>query len=317
MSTTYNSYYKPEVNLIHENTQILKTVLLLERKYAAPYIARILMGDSRFDLRKVTHKELETYGALDHLSSFRIEDLVYYLVEQDLLEVDDPQYGTIVISKEGSAWLDDPQDMIVNRKDVYTGWWGFELRMAVRSIRKEAAENLGKRPYELFSNYAIAQMTRELPQTEEELDTIPSMRDLDQAVKLLILTAINQVAEKKNEDANSGIYSKAHSPSHRKVKDLYESGFSLEEIAERRKLQTRTVREYLFTLQKAGMLDLKPWIEQHLDPKILYKGAEYFRTVEDRRLKAAHEVLGMDYDTLALCRDYVDRAGEPGLQYAS
>lgn len=319
MTTTSGAgaFYAQKANLIHEITQILKTVLLLERNYGAGYIARIAMGDSRFDLRKAAHKHLESYGALDSLSNLRIEDIIYYLIDLDFLEVNNEQYGTIAITDEGIAWLDEPQDMHVNRKEVYTGWWGFELRMALRSIRKDAAESADKRPYELFSNHAMVRMIRELPQTEQALDELPGMKTLSQAIKLLILTAINQIIEKKEEDANSGVYTKASSPSHRKVKDLYESGFSLEEIAERRKLQTSTVLQYLFNLEKAGKLDLNPWTEQHIDPKVLYKGAEYFRSVEDRRLSAAHQVLGIDYDTLALCRNYVDRVGEPELKYAS
>ncbi|MEM7373704.1 MAG: RQC domain-containing protein [Bacteroidota bacterium] len=317
MTTETQKSFPTDINLQHESMQILKTVLLLDRPYSAAYISRILIGDNRFDLRKVSHKDLETFGALDAHSRFRLEDIIYYLTEEQLLEVTDPQYGTLKITDSGTQWLDNPQNMIVMRKEIFTGWWGFELLLAVRSIRKEAADRLGKQAYELFTNYTIACMIHQLPQDEQSLNALPGISQLEQAVKLLLLTAINQIVEKKEEDAVSGIHSKANSPSHRKVKDLYESGFSLEEIAERRKLQTTTVRKYLFTLHEAGKLDLNPWIEQQLDPKILYKGAEYFRSVDDRRLKPAHEVLGIDYDTLALCRHYAEKVGEPAMRYAS
>ena len=317
MSTQTTPNFKPEINLAHELIQILKTVLLLERPYGAGYIARIVTGDSRFELRKVTHKQLETFGSLDEHSKFRIEDIVYHMIESNLLEVTDPQYGTIQITEIGRAWLNEPKDWIVNRKQVFTGWWGYELLSAIRNIRKEAAAHSGKLPYELFSNYALARIVHGLPQTEEGLREIPGMKNLDQATLLLILTAIHEIVEKKAEDAESGIHSKANSPSHRQVKDLYESGFSLEEIAQRRNLQTQTARGYLFTLHKAGKLDLNPWIEQHLDPKVLFKGTEYFRSVDDRRLKSAQQVLGMDYDTLAFCRLYAEKVGESPLEYAS
>ena len=317
MSTQSTPKYNPEINLAHEFIQILKTVLLLERPYGASYVARIVTGDTRFELRKVTHKQLETFGSLDEHSKFRTEDIVYHLIESNLLEVTNPQYGTIQITEIGRAWLNEPKDWIVNRKDVFTGWWGVELLTAIRKIRNEAAAQAGKLPYELFSNYAIAKMIHELPETEEGLKKMPGMQNLDQASRLLILAAIHEIIEKKVEDTESGVHSKANSPSHRQVKDLYESGFSLEEIAQRRNLQTQKAREYLFTLHKAGKLDLNPWIEQHLDPKILFKGTEYFRSVDDRRLKSAQEVLGMDYDTLAFCRLYAEKVGEAPLKYAS
>lgn len=317
MTTKSQTSYSSEINLTHEATHILKTVMLLERPYSASYISRILVGDSRFDLRKITHKELETFGALEGISKFRLEDIIYFLIDIDLLEVLDRRYGTLKVPKAGSSWLDAPQDIMVQKKEVFTGWWGLELLLALRSIRKDAADRLGKQAYELFTNYTMACMIHELPQTEEELNQLSGLKDLEPAVKLLILSAINEIVEKKEKDALKGTYSKANSPSHRKVKDLYESGFGLEEIAERRKLQTSTVREYLFTLHEAGKLNLNPWIEQHLDPKVLYKGTEYFRSVDDRRLKPAHEVLGIDYDTLALCRHYAEKVGEPAMRYAS
>ncbi|MEM7660219.1 MAG: helix-turn-helix domain-containing protein, partial [Bacteroidota bacterium] len=256
-------------------------------------------------------------GSLEELSSFRLEDLVYYLLEQGLIEVENPTYGTLSISAAGKAYLESPQDLWAQRKTVFTGWWGYALKQVLKGLRKDAASKLGKQPYELFSNHALQLMVRKLPSSKIELQAIPGLSELDAVMTEQILNEIAEISGKKAIDAEKGIFTRANSPSCRKVKEMYESGFSVSEIATRRELKETTVQGYLEILHEAGMLDLKPWIEEKLEAKALYKGTEYFRSVEDDRLKPAHEVLGLDYDTLRLCRLYVLKVGEPLMRYAS
>jgi ATP-dependent DNA helicase RecQ len=309
--------YSEQVNLAAEATAILKTLLMLDRAYGAGYIARLLKADTRFEVRKAYHKELEIYGALDDYSMFRIEDMTYYLLEQGLVQVDNPNFGTLTISEAGRTFLGKPQDLWAKRKEVFTGWWGWTLKTGLRSLRKDAALKLGRQPYELFSNHSLQLMILQRPNTATELLAIPGLLAVDEMLQEQILEEIREVSGKKAVDDVRGIYTKAYSPSHRKVKEMYESGFSVEEIASRRELKASTVRSYLETLHEAGMVDLKPWIEENVEAKSLYKGAEYFRSVEDNQLKPAHEVLGLDYDTLRLCRLYVQQVSEPALRYAS
>ena len=54
-----------------------------------------------------------------------------------------------------------------------------------------------------------------------------------------------------------------------------------------------------------GEIDLRPWIEKNVDSKALYKGAEYFKKVSNPKVKEAFQVLGLDYETLNLCKMYV------------
>jgi ATP-dependent DNA helicase RecQ len=312
-----NRAYSEQINLMPDAIQVLKCLLLLDRPYGASYLARLLRGDSRFEVRKLYHKELEIFGSLEDLSSFRIEDLIYYLMEQGLIQVDNATFGTLTISQAGKDYLEAPKDLWAKRKSVFTGWWGYALKQVLRGLRKDAAGKLGKQPYELFSNHALQLMVRQLPNTKVALLAIPGLSELDEVLTEQLLNEIAEISGKKAIDAERGIFTRAYSPSHRKVKEMYESGFSLSEIATRRELKETTVQSYLETLHEAGMLDLKPWIEEKLEAKALYKGTEYFRSVEDSRLKPAHEVLGLDYDTLRLCRLYVQQVGEPMMRYAS
>lgn len=303
-------------NITQESIQILKTALLLERNYSVSYLVRIVQADDRYEFRKPLHKELETYGTLEGLPSSRIEDITHYLIEQGMLRVNNRLYGTIDITDQGRDYLSDPSDIEASRQDVYRGWDGVQLSIALRNMRREVAEQSGKPPYEVFTNFVLSLIVRRMPATEEELRRIDGMRNLSATVKARILKETIQILNlKQRNDATGGSLQKAFSPGHRKIKDLFEGGFGVDEIARRRGVKSATIRQALAELHEAGMLDLKPWIEREVDSLTLHKGAEYFRSTHSPRIDEARQVLGYDYDILHLCRAYTSQVQEPAPVY--
>ena len=86
---------------------------------------------------------------------------------------------------------------------------------------------------------------------------------------------------------------------------LFEKGFTVEQIASQHELKTGTIQHYLLTLHQAGEIDLIPWIKDQLSTEELEKGSRYFQQHENPKLSQAFADLGLDYDTLRLCRLYV------------
>ncbi|MEL6673831.1 MAG: HRDC domain-containing protein [Bacteroidota bacterium] len=301
----------------HETTQVLKTVLLLPRAYSASYTVRVLLGDERFPLKDVAHRELETYSSLEDKTFGFVEDLVQYLLRRGFLQIKNTLYGTIEIGESGRSFLDQPEPIAVSRKELRKSWYDYQLLNTLRKLRKEIAEQEGKPPYTVFTNFAIQQILEKRPDSEEALLRIPGLENLPAPQRLILLTEITTLNEKIALDDRTGIYTRAFSPSHRKVKELFESGFELQEIAQRRNLQPNTVSEYLRNLARAGELDLKNWIEKQVESKALHRGAEYFRQAERPRLTEAHQVLGLDYDVLEWCRVYAQAGQEPRAVYAA
>ena len=306
MTSTYNP--NKVLDIREESVQILKTILLLDKSYSAGYLARVLQASEQFPLRNANHKELETYGVLSEHTYGNIADIIDYLIQESLLEVAHPTMGTLKVTAKGEEFLGDPQPLEVNRQNLRKSWYQYELMMKLKELRVQYAAKEELAPYLVFTNFTLRQLITILPETMAEMDEIPGMADQEESLKLQILASISEILEKKSQDDVSGIYSRAHSPSHRKVKEMYESGFDPAEIARRRKLQLGTVRNYLITLHQAGEIDLKPWIEETVDNKALHKAGEYFKQANSPKLKEAHEVLGLDYDTLELCRLYVGQA---------
>jgi ATP-dependent DNA helicase RecQ len=308
----------PSVEVItHEAIQILKTALMLEKSYAGGYLIRILQADERYQLRKPAHKNLETYGILEGVPFYRLEDIIYYLTQQGYLHVQNRMYGTLEVTDRGRAYLSEPTELEVPRPELYRGWAGIQATMALRTLRRELAEQSGQPPYELFTNYVMDIMARRLPLTVEELDQIDGARNLSDAIKQRILAETTRIqALIERNEATGGLLSRAYSPTHRKVKELFEAKFSVEEIAKRRGIEPTKVRRALADLHEAGQIDLKSWIEKEVDSQTLHKGAEYFRSTQSPHIDEARQVLGFPHDVLHLCRAYSVQVQEPQAAYA-
>lgn len=308
---------KQNTNICEEAIQILKTVLLLEKAFAPAYVQRIVTGDTRFPLRNVNHKELETFGSLDGMFFRRVLGIIDYLIREKMLEVKNAQYGNLILTDKGEAFLAEPQDLIVEIDEIRQSWYEFELSMNLRKLRKDMAAENECEPFELFTNYTLSQIIRILPETMVELSQLPGMEAAEETIRILVLAEISRITEKIAIDKKTKIYTRAYYPSHRKVRKLFEAGMAPEEIARRQKVKLSTVEEYLGTLHEAGHVDLKPYIEETVDSKILHKAGKYFKETENARLKEAHEVLGVDYTSLRKARTYVAKVWEEALPYAS
>lgn len=297
-------YAEQKMNIRFQGIQICKTVILLEKPYAASYLARVLTGDTGIPLKDDLHQSLETFGSLNQLSRSKTEDIIYYLHDQGWLKVVSPTIGTLELTEVGQQFLQNPADLSIARKQLFRKWYQTQLGIALKSWRKQAAGQLGVSPYEVFTNHIIQLIVRQLPATEEAWQQLPGLEALTSLQLAEIKEIVQLCIRKKVQDEETGIYTKAYSPSHRKIKELYQAGFSLDEMAHRRKLKPSTVSNYLTHLHMAGEIDLKPWIETHLTHEDLHKGVSYFRSAKDRRLKTAHQTLALDYETLRWCQTY-------------
>lgn len=308
----------PTTEIREEAIQILKTVLLLEKAYSQDYVQRIVLGNTRFPLRNVNHKDLETFGILEGVFFSRINGIIEYLIQQNMLEVKDAQYGSLLLTDKGQEYLDNPEAIIVPLKEIRQAWYEFELSQSLRKLRKDLAEQAECQPYMIFTNFTLRQIVKHLPETIVELSQFPGMAETEETTKILIVGEVGRIMEKKALDEKTGIYSRSFSPSHRKVKELYIAGMAPAEIAKRRKVKLSTVEEYMTTLHEAGQLDMRPYIEEQVDSKVLHKASKYFKQAANTKLQDAHEVLGFDYDTLRKCRTYAAQVNDNGeLAYAS
>ncbi|TAE49967.1 MAG: hypothetical protein EAZ89_13110 [Bacteroidetes bacterium] len=306
-----------EQDITRDVLHVLKTLLLLDRNYGVTYLVQILRGDEKYPLRKEEHREIETFAMLEDSSYGFVNCLVFWMIDAGYIQIEKADFGTLELSEKGKTFLSNPEPIIVMEDDLRVKWYELELSRSLKELRRKIATELGKPVYEVLGTYTLQQISRKLPVTEEELSKISGMEKTKNSTRRQILNVVKEIAVKKAEDDQSGIYTRAYSYSHRKIREMFESGIQIEEMARRRKVKTSTVITCLDTLHTVGMINMKPWIEQHVDPKVLNKGSEYFRQVKSGLLREAREVLGFDYDTLQFCRMYSSGVEEPAQAYAA
>jgi len=296
------------VNIKEEAQLILRTVVLLDQKYGINYISRVLRASDAFGFREKNHRELETYGRMKGKHSERIRNLINYLLRNHFLQVTNSRYGSIGISRKGEEFLAYPSELIVKSSELRTSPYDKKLLLELRQLRISLSRQEDKAPFRIFTDYTLGRIIDDKPKDLQDLKMIPGLGDYkSNRFGPSIISILETVMREKVRDDKDRFLRKVKASAHQEVKALFESGASLEEIAQRRSVQEKTVENYLGNLHKAGEIDLKPWIEDRLNGEDLEKGSSYFLQSPESSLKSAYEELGIDYDRLKLCKLYVSR----------
>lgn len=291
-----------QLDISHEALSIIKTVILLEKQYAANYLARIVCADDRFEFRNVDHQSLETYGELDGMYPFKAENLIAYLVEANYLEVSDIRTGTLTVSEKGMSFFKAPTDMHVDEKSISRSWYDIRLERKLKEVRKEFAAEEEKSPYQIFSNYVIKQIVKRKPKSALALRDVPGMNRLTDACEAAVLACIENIREVMARNEQDGIFTKVFSPRHRQIGKMFRENMSPEDIAIKLSVQQNTVNRYLYELHQVCEIDLSTWIETQVEAKDLHRGTDYFKSVDKPYLKEAKRVLELDYPILEACK---------------
>lgn len=315
LSIFMNTTESTQVDIRPAATELIKTIMLLNRPYGFSYLLSIVRGQEDY-LKQPDHRELESFGALQDEHFGYVQDVAWHLFQTGYLELANPQYGTIQLTLKGSDFLNHSEPLVVDLKVLRMQWYHLLLIGELRDLRREEAKAKNAEPYEIFTNFVMMQIARKLPADEIQLRKISSLEKAEEELVRKILDKIAAISSEMDRDEELyGAIGKAHSYGHRKLKELFEAGTEIMEIARIQNLKENTMYWMLENLHLAGHLDLTNWIEEQLDSKVLHRGVDYFKQAKNSRLTDAHDVLGMDYPTLRMCRVYARPAEEPIAPY--
>jgi ATP-dependent DNA helicase RecQ len=300
------SHLHRQVNLREEATLILRLVIDTGATYGSNYLVRLLRGDDAFELHDPAHRTLEGFGCMPDQSSDRLHSVIRYLVREQLLRVADPVRGTLSLSQAGTDFLNAPFDLIASYQSLQYSPMERLLMHELRDIRRKLGNEEQKAPFLIFTDYVMQRLVEEKPETVEALRLIPGFGDYKvNRYGPALLQAVPRAREQHQEQLHLKLMRAVQNPAHQQTKSYFEAGHSEAEIAAKRMVKPATVRKHLISLHRAGEIDLSPWIEATLKESAFEQGVSYFRQAESGRLREAYETLGLDYDTLQLCRLYV------------
>ena len=307
------------IDLQQEAQLVLEAVAELEGKYGIGYLMQVLQGETKW-FRNPSHVTLSTLGTLADSSRDRLRNLIHFLTNEDYLKVKDQRFGTLGLTEKGEEFLAMPREITARKQDLTSSRHDKLLAVALRKLRMSLAESEGKPPFRIFTDLTLQHLIQEKPTDLFGLKLIPGIGDYKaNRYGPPILNTIEEVKEQMAQAAQLDLLKRIRRPSYQFVKGRFEAGQTVDQIAEERDVKLITVQRMLLDLYKAGELDLREWIEAQVAESDLEKGTEYFRQDANARLRHAYETLGLDYETLRMCKLYVARVDsyQAELQVAS
>ncbi|MHC5114727.1 MAG: DNA helicase RecQ [Planctomycetota bacterium] len=163
--------------------KILSCVARLEQRFGVGQVVQVLRGADTDAVRKWGHEHVSTYGLLRELPEKTVTNLVYQLVDQNLLERpggDRPilrlnEHSVEVLRGEREVRLVEPKVGKVRRSRAEVeSMEGVDAGLfdRLRELRRELASERGVPPYVIFDDRALRDMARIRPTSAEMLRTV-------------------------------------------------------------------------------------------------------------------------------------------------
>jgi len=196
----------------------------------------------------------------------------------------------------------------------FAGPVNVELFEALRSLRREKAEDMGVPPFVVFSDATLRDMARRLPRDRQELLAVSGVgRAKCEAFGDAFLEAIRTftsthgVRPAENAEApprpvgkRPNVQSTRRQEAQRRANELFARGASIEDVAEELNRAPSTVEEYLVDYINAeGITDAAPWIA----PSLFERVREAAGLSKDGPLKLIRDALNEEasYSQIRIC----------------
>lgn len=252
-----------------EAQKIFSCVLRMKERYGTSLIADVLKGSQSKKVLQLGFNQLSTYGLLPNQTAQDIKDRINSLIATGYLALTEGEYPVVKLTPHGMAVLKNQatvQQKIakkVQKKEADNSL--FEL---LRQVRREIAAEENVPPYVIFADTTLTEMSQYLPGDKTALRKIKGVGDTKlERYGNAFLQAIIQYAENHGIELTTAKQSQLtkpaatktataktddSTPSHLTTLMLFQTGYTLEQIAQERSLKELTVQEHLVRCSREG-----------------------------------------------------------------
>ncbi|MFM2368658.1 MAG: hypothetical protein RL619_958, partial [Bacteroidota bacterium] len=247
----------------------LSAIIRLQEIEPLPVIIDFLRGSKNAYIYEKEYQNLKTYGVGTDLSWFDWNQYLIQLINLGYCEIAFHQQNKIkltafaqkVLFEGEKVQLTTVQKINIDKqevKEVKSKSTVNSLFDTLRKLRYEISKEESVPAYVIFSDAALRQMETERPTSDQELLAIDGVGKAklekygDAFIKTIIDFQKSKVVKKKKE-----------ATTYKETLELYKNGFSVEEIAQKRKLGLSTIISHLAKLYTDGVaIDLTPFISK-------------------------------------------------------
>jgi ATP-dependent DNA helicase RecQ len=293
----------------------LSAVYRTGQRFGLSYLIDFLRGSQAKTIRD-EHKNLKTYGIGADISKNNWFDYFKDLIAQEYLAQTEGQYPTIVLTEKSEDVLkknvpvnlikvtikeDKKKSLVSKVSHPYIK----ELFDDLKRVRTTFAKSENVPPYVVFSDATLVEFATYLPQNEAELRKISGVGELKfQKYGADFLQEIKNYCEIHKLQSRINLKSPKHERKSRTKRDehgqdtysisldMFNSGLSIEEIAETRGMTKSTIEMHLIRFIQSG--------EVSLEDLVLYRKIEPIKNAITRlnagfAVAPVKEFLGEDY----------------------
>lgn len=295
------------VDITIEAQKIFSCIIRLKERYGSTLIAQVLRGSKNKKLLALGCDRLSTYGIMKEYTEKEIKDIINILVADGYLSLTAGQYPVVRLEekvvpvlKHGAKVYQKVQkkkERLVKDNSL------FEL---LRELRKDISTREKLPPYVIFPDSTLQEMSKFYPLDAQALLSIKGVGEHKlQKYGDAFLALIRKYVEENNIAVNE-VAAKAttevspkgdKTPSHLITLELYQTGLSLDEVAQQRELTIITVQNHIIQCALEGLdIDLDEFIPQQYEKLIL----EAIKKVGGEKLKPIKEELPAEVDYFAI-----------------
>lgn len=300
----------------------LSAVARLQENVGMGMLVDVLRGSKSYSVISNGYDKIKTYGVGKDI---RTQDWYFYLeqiVNQGLLEIAYDDYNKIKLTEASKAILfggqkvqlvqvetvdkrkkeEDAKADASKKKQSVRKRVRDELFEHLRQLRLDLSRKKGVPPYIIFSDATLEEMAAERPANESEMRRISGLGDAKmREFGRTFLEAIQDFLATKTQVGIS-----SNGSTYLETFQLYQQGFSVEEIAEKRELTKDTILSHFIHLYEKGE---KVNIKKFVTKEELQKVAEATKSIEPPyRLKEIFDSLNeeISYGHIKLALSYLE-----------
>ncbi|RSD29581.1 DNA helicase RecQ [Mesobacillus subterraneus] len=243
---------------------VLSCIIRMGQKYGKAMTANVLTGSRNKKVLEFRLDKLPTYGLMKERSTKQVNDLIEFLISQELIGVEHGTYPTIFVPEKGKEVLLGKTQVFrkeaIQVKQVSNDDPLFE---ELRELRRNVASGEKVAPFMIFSDSSLKDMCLKLPRSEEDFLKVSGVGEhklnkygapfIQRIIEFCeehperqpVMDAVTEPVKKPAK--------KAIGDSHLETYKLHQENKNVAEIAAERELVESTVENHLIQCIQQGM----------------------------------------------------------------
>lgn len=243
--------------------KILSCVYRVHERFGMLQIARILTGSKVKQVMQNNHDKLSTFGIVKDYSMRNLQQFMQELIHLGYLQQTDGKYPLLTLTEKSWSVLKENQKVILTQPEIPMSAEYVrtedqadvdeDLFNKLRILRKSIADREGIPPYLIFPDTTLKEMASIYPQSKEQLSFIKGVGEqklrsygelfMDEILKYCLPRELDYKGSTRIRKVKRPTLKKT--PIFKETLSLFNSGLSIEEIAQQRNVKTSTITSHL------------------------------------------------------------------------